>query len=166
MKQIVLYLALTLTAITWLALVSNHTNADKPDMDLGEIHELMENIDNLMQRTDEVHDSLKQLLDMLTVKEIELTGYAPLDPRAIAGMCFSGNPNITASGHRVVIGETVAAGRNIPFGTRVWIEGIGWRTVHDRGGMITDRHIDLAVATQEEARAIGRRQVRVLFVKP
>ena len=170
LKQKVVYTLSILTAITCLVFVFNYTNTgvSKPDtgIDLDKIHELMENIDNLMQRTEEVHDSLKQLLDMLTVKEIELTGYAPLDPQAVEGMCFQGNPNITASGQQVVIGETVAAGRDIPFGTRIWIQGHGWRIVHDRGGMITNNHLDIAVATREEAFTIGRQQIKAVFVKP
>lgn len=98
------------------------------------------------------------------VKIMEATAYAPLDPRAIEGMCFSGDPRITASGEKIVPGMTVAAGRGLPFGTNVWIEGIGRRVVQDRGGRITDRHLDIAVGTKEEAVEWGRRNV-VVFVE-
>jgi 3D (Asp-Asp-Asp) domain-containing protein len=127
----------------------------------------MENIeytvDELRDKANSIYMMLDEFLKMFRIDTVELTGYAPLDPRAVEGMCFSGNPNITASGARVEIGTTVAAGRGIPFGTRVFVVGHGWRTVQDRGGMITNSHIDIAVATREEARAIGRRNATVIW---
>ena len=129
-----------------------------------------QNLDFMIRQQDvhlenqgEIKDKTDQLLDIFagaTVDEFTVTAYAPLDPMAVEGMCYSGDPNVTASGQPPVPGETVAAGPGIPFGSRVWIEGYGWRTVNDRGGRITDRHIDLAVETRAEAYAIGRESVK------
>lgn len=93
----------------------------------------------------------------------EATAYAPLDPNAKKGMCYSGDPNITASGELILPGVSVAAGKNIPFGTWIWVEGCGWRRVDDRGGRIKDRQVDICCFTQEEAINWGRRKVVVVI---
>ena len=93
---------------------------------------------------------------------MEVTAYAPLDPAAVEGMCYSGDPAVTASGEAPVPGETVAAA--LPFGTVLWIEGIGIRRVNDRGGRIRDDCIDLVMATREEALKFGRQKRRVVVL--
>lgn len=97
-------------------------------------------------------------------KIMEVTKYAPLDRNAVEGMCFEGNPMITASGEVVVIGVTAAAGPSFPFNTVIYIDGIGKRIIQDRGGMITDRHLDVAISCQKKALEWGRQNVTV-FIK-
>ena len=67
-------------------------------------------------------------------------------------ICGTGT-GITASGAPVTAGLTVAADQNIfPFGTILYIEGIGVRVVQDRGADIQGKHLDVAVAgTHEDA---------------
>ena len=96
--------------------------------------------------------------------EYTVTAYAPLDPAAVRGMCYSGDPHITASGKRTDTKRTVAAPRHIPFGTWLFIEGVGLRRVDDRGGKIKGKRIDLCLPTRREALRWGRRKVRVMFV--
>jgi len=119
--------------------------------------ELIDEIKALRQENRELYNRMSDWLNEWDVQEKEVTGYAPLDCWAKEGMCYAGNPSITASGQQVVIGRTIAAGPDVPFGTKVWIKGIGFRVVQDRGGRIGNEHIDVAVATQEEAfRGVGR----------
>ena len=92
---------------------------------------------------------------------MEMTAYAPLDPRAKEGVCYSGNRYVTASGQRTTPGISVAMGKSVPFGTWVYIFGFGLRRVDDRGGSIGKGKIDLCVWTQEQAYSIGRREVSV-----
>ncbi len=96
--------------------------------------------------------------------KVTATGYAPLDPNAIEGVCYSGDPNITASGAKSDPNVTIAAGKELPFGTQVFIPGIGNRTVQDRGGAITDGHIDIMFATQQQALEYGRQDITI-FIK-
>ena len=93
--------------------------------------------------------------------EMEVTAYAPLDPAAVEGVCFSGDPRVTASGKRTTPGLTIAAPKTIPFGTWVHLQGIGWRRVDDRGGKIRGNRLDLCVQTRSEAFRWGRRKIRV-----
>lgn len=72
---------------------------------------------------------------------------------------------ITASGHRTKAGYTVAAGRHIPFGTVLYIEGIGYRTVHDRGGAIKGNKIDVFMSSMGQVNTFGRRALDVYVVK-
>ena len=96
-------------------------------------------------------------------RKMNITKYAPLDPDAVEGWDYAGDPEITASGRVVVPEQTAAAGPNIPFGTRIYVEGKGWYVVKDRGGRIGPGDIDLAVETKEESTAWGVRQRLVII---
>mgnify|MGYP001066125831 CR=1 FL=1 len=137
---------------------------DRCDLYYDEILRLGWENDQLRYQLEVLGERMEAWLDEWQVEEKEITGYAPLDPRAEEGMCYAGDPNITASGQPVIIGQTVAAGSDVPFGTRIWIEDIGFRVVQDRGGRIGNGHIDVAVATQEEAfHGVGREKKLVVM---
>lgn len=97
---------------------------------------------------------------------MKVTGYAPLDPKAVKGMCYAGDPNVTASGRRTQPGITIAAGKNIPFGTLIYIPTLGWRTVEDRGSRIKGNRIDVCFNTREEAIAWGVQSHEVYIIYP
>ena len=46
-------------------------------------------------------------------------------------------------------GIGAACGPSIPYGTRVYIDGIGWRTCNDRGGAIDDDEVDVLIRAAE-----------------
>ena len=60
---------------------------------------------------------------------------------------------ITASGIVASVGRTCASGKEFAFGTRLYIDGIGERTVEDRGGGVHNGHIDVLFATRDECYA-------------
>lgn len=95
---------------------------------------------------------------------VEATGYAPLDPKAVEGMCYSGDPRVTASGEPSDPSKTIAASKGVPFGTEIYIPNIGHRVVQDRGGAITQGKIDIMFETQEEALAFGRQKI-IVYIK-
>ncbi len=65
--------------------------------------------------------------------------------------------NNTVAGH-----GTLAAPKNVPFGTRMYIPGYGCGTVEDRGGLIRgSNHIDLWFASPALANAWGNPHVPV-----
>jgi 3D (Asp-Asp-Asp) domain-containing protein len=51
--------------------------------------------------------------------------------------------------------------RGFSSGTRLWIEGVGLVTVHDRGGAIRGGRLDLFFRTDGEARQWGVQRLRV-----
>lgn len=122
-------------------------------------------LQELHSRQSEILRRMEEWLDAWEVDIWESTAYAPLDPWAREGMCYAGNPRVTASGAEVVPGITAAAGPDIPFGTRAYVMGDGPRIIQDRGGRIGNGSIDLAVETREEALAWGRRAVKVVYMK-
>lgn len=97
------------------------------------------------------------------IKTVEATGYAPLDPNAVEGMCFQGNPNVTASGEATYPNLSIAAPPEIPFGTWVWIDELGWRRVDDRGGRIKGDKIDICFTTKREALEWGKRKLTMII---
>ncbi len=128
-------------------------------------------IAELKQQQAEIGDRMEKWLDEWDVREAEITGYAPLDARAIPGMCYSGDPRVTSSGAKTTPGITAAAPENVPFGTRVYIPSRGeMRVVQDRGGRVgyTEdgvMQLDLCVETREEALDMIERQKVVAVAK-
>ena len=136
-----------------------HYEIERKEAENEKVKERLEDISDDVKRNKE----FRQDLEPFAMREMEITAYAPNCPQAVEGECYAGDPNITASGAQVVVGDTVAAGEALPFGTRVYIEGYGWRTVTDRGGAIGNNNLDIAVNSREEARRIGRQQRQVLI---
>jgi 3D (Asp-Asp-Asp) domain-containing protein len=81
------------------------------------------------------------------VGEVSVSWYAANEP---------GMSTRTASGNKAIEGQTVALGKSYPFGTEVYIEGIGYRVCHDRGGAITDGHADVFVSDPDNIPSVGR----------
>ncbi|MFW0909641.1 3D domain-containing protein [Bacillus altitudinis] len=71
---------------------------------------------------------------------------------------------VTASGARTKTGHTIACPPSMAFGTRLNIEDIGVRTCEDRGGAITEGHIDLYVAGVAEAQSFGRQRLKAEII--
>jgi 3D (Asp-Asp-Asp) domain-containing protein len=67
----------------------------------------------------------------------------------------------TASGQPVSEEAIAVDPRVIALGTRVYIEGVGWRTALDVGGGIKGKTIDVWKPTVAACRQFGRRQMEV-----
>lgn len=83
---------------------------------------------------------------MTCIGQYYVTGYD------ICVECCGKTDGITASGVLAEVGRTVAA-NNMPFGTRLYIDGIGERVVEDRGGM-KDNVLDVLCNDHPECYAI------------
>ena len=80
--------------------------------------------------------------------QFKITGYDT------CARCCGKTDGITASGTQATVGRTCAASKDLPFGARLYIEGIGERIVEDRGGGVNGNHIDVLVADHPAAYAI------------
>lgn len=65
--------------------------------------------------------------------------------------CCGKSDGITASGVMATVGRTVAM-KGLPFGTRIYIEGIGYRVVEDRG--VGAGKVDVLCSNHSECYAI------------
>ncbi len=73
---------------------------------------------------------------------------------------------ITASGKPVKELHTLAAGPSIPFGTKIYIpEFMKTFVVEDRGGAITDRHLDIYMKSKQDAKEFGRKDIYVFVIQ-
>jgi 3D (Asp-Asp-Asp) domain-containing protein len=70
-------------------------------------------------------------------------------------VCTHRGDGITASGVRVREGITIAAPRSIPFGTRIWVPGAGWRTVQDRLSRRYDHRLDIYFTSHKRRTPVG-----------
>lgn len=72
--------------------------------------------------------------------------------------CGALDHGITSSGRHALEGRTVACPPEMPFGTRLLIERVGFRTCEDRGSAIKGARLDLFVGAIDEEPDRGRRR--------
>ena len=91
--------------------------------------------------------------------EFEITYYCPCTK------CCGKTDGITASGTLAIEGQTVAADWAVlEPGTEIYIEGIGYRTVEDKGGAIQGNRIDVYMDSHAAALEAGRHMTDVWIV--
>ncbi|WP_430016461.1 3D domain-containing protein [Paenibacillus naphthalenovorans] len=71
---------------------------------------------------------------------------------------------ITASGKRVKAGRTAVCPREMAFGTRINIRGVGERVCDDRGGAIKGKRIDVYIPDLKGAVEFGRQTLEVTVI--
>ncbi len=128
-----------------------------------ELIDTLQSLENTIEQhtnqDQKLKEAMEKWLEEWKVEYGEITGYAPLDPAAVEGGDYSGDPTVTASGKSLQVDWTVAAGPAVEFGELVWLQGYGWRKVMDRGSLVGEGQWDLAVATKDEAFQIGRTEI-------
>lgn len=79
--------------------------------------------------------------------------------------CCDVETGVTASGAKAVEGVTVALPKDVPFGSKVYIENVGEFTCQDRGGYIKNTYgdngieltrVDVFVSDHDRALELGR----------
>lgn len=92
------------------------------------------------------------------IEEYVITAYCP------CVQCCGKSDGITASGEKAIEGITVAMDKSMPFGTKIYIDGVGERIVQDRGGAIKGNRIDLYFDSHQEALNFGRQTKEVTIL--
>lgn len=89
---------------------------------------------------------------LVYIGEYKLTHYCVEKREHICGT----GTGLTATGTRVTAGRSIAVDPSvIPYGSKVYVEGYGWRVAEDCGGGIDGKHIDIAVETHSQALKMG-----------
>lgn len=92
--------------------------------------------------------SVQSDLETLKQNKVAYIGKYKITYYCACKQCCGKDNGITASGAKVQEGVTVAADTSkLPFGTKIYIKGIGWRTVQDRGGSIKGNRLDIYVSS-------------------
>ena len=116
----------------------------------------------------EVRGTLKEKNEEEKVKRrrVNVTAYAPLDPNAIYGMDYSGDPTITASGSRSR--EGIVAANFLEFGTKIRIPalfGDEVLVVEDRMAPSFDNTVDVLLYSRQEALNFGTKNAYIEVLK-
>ena len=98
----------------------------------------------------------------------EVVEYEEIEPEEFqaTAYCLKGR---TASGEYVREGIIAADPRVLPIGTVVHIKAgryTGTYTVKDTGGLIKGRKVDIYIPNYKEAKAFGKRRVKIKVLKP
>lgn len=118
------------------------------------VRDLKEQIKELEKEREEMQETIEYLRTIPAV----ITNYAPLDPNAVEGMCYSGDPNTTATGTQVRRGVAAADPRRLPYGTKIYIPSFGEVIIEDTGGAMRNNdkiQVDVFVESRKEAFAYG-----------
>lgn len=115
---------------------------------------LSEQIDNnimLREQLEKAYQTLNDLkseeYEFVYLGEYKLTYYC--DER-YPHIC--GGSGVTASGRPTTVGSTIGVNpKEIPYGSIVYIEGLGFRSADDTGSGIGTKHIDVLVSGHQEA---------------
>ena len=83
----------------------------------------------------EIDKAEAEIEEIVAKPEIRYLGRYKITGYDTCAKCCGKSDGITASGTIATVGRTCAAPKNIPFGTKLYIEGIGERVVEDRGGL-------------------------------
>ena len=78
--------------------------------------------------------------------------------------CGQHATGLAANGHRPIEGVTCAGPRCYPVGTRLYLAGLGYRTVTDRTALQYDGRVDIYFAKHDDAKRFGRKMMRVTIL--
>lgn len=139
------------TAITVIVIVALCASATKADAE--EQHEVVEESPEAAtfvwdEPTPDVVIETPELVEvpMTPLGEYKVVGYDPYCTH-----CCPRGDGITASGVKATIGKTCAI-EGLPFGTKLYISGLGEYVVEDRG--VKGNIIDIACASHDDCYAI------------
>jgi len=120
-------------------------------------------INDLKEESDSLHQEIQNLRTIPAV----VTSYAPLDPNAVEGWDYAGDPSITSTGQTV--GHHIAAvcPERIPYGTRLYVPDYGEVVAGDTGATMrnSDRiWIDVFQDTKAQARSWGKQELEIIIL--
>lgn len=119
----------------------------------NELNESLNDANLMLEEANAMIDELKSdEYKLVYIGSYKLTHYCT---EKRAHICGTGT-GLTATGTKVTAGRSIAVDPSvIPYGSKVYIEGYGWRIAEDCGGGVDGKHIDIAVETHSQALKMG-----------
>lgn len=157
---LIIFLVFTQIIIFSIFIIHNINEKD------NELSDLRCKISELQVRNEKLNNKINQLQNVLDKRiEFEKNSYeGRLFKMTTTAYTYTGSRCATGSYPRP--SHTIAVDPNIiPYGSEVWIEGIGWRVAEDHiGTSVRNNYIDIFMRTKEKALRHGVRELWV-FVK-
>lgn len=131
--------------------------------------ELLNTQDQLLQLSKDqkrLSEAVLYWLEAWQVDMFEASAYSPLDDQN--GLNSWDDGSVMASGAKTIDNIDIAIAVDptvIPLGSRVWIQGVGWRTALDTGGAIKGKKIDICMWSFEDAVQYAKKDVFVVYPK-
>lgn len=113
-----------------------------------------------------VNSELQEIVDSWQAGIFKASAYSPLDDRN--GLNSWGDGTIMTSGVNTADYIDTGVGVDpeiIPLGSKIYIEGIGWRIATDTGGAIKGYELDIPMWDFDDAMKYGTPEVLVLWPK-
>ena len=138
--------------------VSDELDVTKEELlsETNRANELNESLIDANTMLEEANATLNDLKSneykLVYIGNYKLTHYCTEKRKHICGT----GTGLTATGTKVTAGRSIAVDpKVIPYGSKVYIEGYGWRTAEDCGGGVDGKHIDVAVGSHSQALSMG-----------
>jgi 3D (Asp-Asp-Asp) domain-containing protein len=117
------------------------------------------NVNNGITKTSQIEKRVEPTYKIFEITAftsgVESTGKRPSHPLY----------GVTASGNKVKEHYTAACPKSMPFGTKLYIPYFdNVFTCEDRGGLITEGHIDIYMKKLKDAQDFGRQQLEVQVI--
>lgn len=119
----------------------------------NELNESLNDANLMLEEANAMIDELKSNeYKLVYIGNYKLTHYCTEKREHICGT----GTGLTATGTKVTAGRSIAVDPSvIPYGSKVYIEGYGWRVAEDCGGGVDGKHIDIAVESHSQALSMG-----------
>lgn len=113
-----------------------------------------------------VKEPVKQIVALGTRQTVSRGGNSLkfTETYKMTATAYTHTGNRTATGIWPSVGVVAVDPRVIPLGTRLYVDGYGYATAADVGGLIKGKRIDVFLETKEETRRWGRRDVQVFVL--
>lgn len=133
-----------------------NTKNNKLLLETNRANKLNESLTDIRLMLEEARKTIDELKNeeykLVYIGNYKLTHYCT-EKREHA--CGTGT-GLTATGTKVTAGRSIAVDPSIiPYGSKVYIEGYGWRIAEDCGGGVDGKHIDIAVDGHSHALKMG-----------
>ena len=121
----------------------------------NELNESLSDANIMLEEVNAMIDELKSNeYKLVYIGNYKLTHYCTEKREHTCGT----GTGLTATGTKVTAGRSIAVDPSIiPYGSKVYIEGYGWRIAEDCGGGVDGKHIDIAVDSHSHALKMGKK---------
>ena len=150
MSKKVIAAILAVTAVLGAVTIFYQHEADMKDAALLNLKNELNVVQGELEDANQIIDDLKDTDKLVYLGEFKYTHYCTEKYKHVCGE----GAGLTYTGTKVTPGRTIAVDpKVIPLGSKVYVEGYGWRVAEDIGGGVDGNHIDVAVETHEQALA-------------